>query len=80
MSDHHPPEGDRRENLRREEDRDLRDQVEALNFAMFGDPRSPETGLMSRHQLLERKIDRLTWAAVSATVALAAAVVTNTFG
>lgn len=66
--------------LRREEDQDLRDQVDALNFAMFGDPRSPETGLMSRHSALEKKIDRLTWAAVSATVAMAAAIVTNTFG
>lgn len=70
---------DRRQALRREEDQALRDEVEALRFAVFGHKQAPETGLMSRHQKLEKKIDRNTWALVAAALMLAGAIVQNVF-
>jgi hypothetical protein len=75
--DSYGPESDRRQVFRRAEDHDLRDEVDALRFAVFGHKDAPETGLMARHRTVERKIDRLTWLAVLATVTGATDIITR---
>lgn len=71
---------DRRKELRREEDQDQRDQLEALNYAVFGFRQEPGVGLMQRMGGLERKINWLIFTTSTATIALAGAIIQRAIG
>ena len=80
MEDPDDGSSDRRRTLRREADEDMRDQIEALNYAVFGFRQEPGVGLMQRMVQLERKINWLIFTTSAATIALAGAIVQNAVG
>ena len=71
---------DRRNYLRRDEDRELREIVESLNFIVFGDARAPGSGLVHHSARMDERITWMIRTNIAAIIAVAGATLGKVFG